>query len=111
MASDERTCSSSNFLEEEECQSVSFKTRRKILVVLAIVGCSAVFVLGIQDIQDLAVSELDDYALTFDQDLHSRASPVILEQQSSALETALRRLKKNKGKKYCDHAVSFSIKL
>jgi flagellar biogenesis protein FliO len=108
MLSDERTCSNNHSHEREETESVSFRTRRKILLVLAIIGCSAVLVVGVQDAQNSAVSEFDDDLLGAADDMSSKSgSPVILEQQSSALETALRRLKKNKGKKYCDHAVSF----
>jgi hypothetical protein len=91
---------------EVQDSSISISTRRAILLFLAIVGCSAVLVLSVQNVQELERYDIEDSGLSDTDASEAVGSPIVLEQQSSALATALRRLKKNKGKKYCDHAVS-----
>ncbi len=106
MASKERLGGDgAHIIPEMEDHSISIKTRRTILLFLAIVGCTAVLVLSVQNAQERF--DIDGFGLIDgDESEAVGRSPVVLEQQSSALATALRRLKKNKGKKYCDHAVS-----
>jgi hypothetical protein len=108
MAFKERLgCSGVHVIPEAQDHSISINTRRTILLFLAIVGCAAVLVLTAQNVQDLETFDVDGSGLSNgDESEAVGRSPVVLEQQSSALATALRRLKKNKGKKYCDHAVS-----
>jgi hypothetical protein len=106
MTSNERLgVSGVHVIPELQDHSISVKTRRSILIFLAIVA--AVLVLSVQNVQELEQLDIDGSGLSNgDESDAVGRSPVVLEQQSSALETALRRLKKNKGKKYCDHAVS-----
>ncbi len=109
MASSEQLCGVKGvqIFPESQDNSISFSTRRSILLFLAIVGCTAVLVISDQNVQELERYDIDETGLSFgDGTEEVGGSPVVLEQQSTALETALRRLKKNKGKKYCDHAVS-----
>jgi hypothetical protein len=110
MASKERlgTFAVQNIPEMQD-HSISINTRRSILLFLAIVGCTAVLVLSVQNVEELERFDIEGSGLSGgDESEAVGRSPVVLEQQSSALATALRRLKKNKGKKYCDHAVSKS---
>ena len=109
MDCEERTHHRELFAEKEEPGSISFKTRRKILLALSVIGCSALLVLCVQDSSVPAVVDWDELTASSELFGTETGSPVELEQQSSALETALRRLKKNKGKKYCDHAVSYPL--
>jgi hypothetical protein len=88
--------------------NVSSHARHKIIGILAVVACGIVVILGAYDENAAVGKDLDAVGDFLDP---GSDSSVFLEQQSSALETALMRFKKNKGKKYCDHAVSQQISI
>eukprot|EP00292_Cryptomonas_paramecium_P033881 CAMPEP_0113663550 /NCGR_PEP_ID=MMETSP0038_2-20120614/1213_1 /TAXON_ID=2898 /ORGANISM="Cryptomonas paramecium" /LENGTH=195 /DNA_ID=CAMNT_0000578607 /DNA_START=111 /DNA_END=695 /DNA_ORIENTATION=- /assembly_acc=CAM_ASM_000170 len=82
---------------------ISPSARRRILVTLSVIGCICLLFVASND------STTEQNAVSGDLVDNEIAEPIVLQERSTALETALRRLKKTKGKR-CDRACELKKK-